>query len=150
MSGKCLAQLPSPPTTSPTGLGGADFFYPDYGTPWSHAVCKNTLPLPYTTGGRPEYHTGEACCLGAYAGQVSKACLCSFNTCKGDSACAGSVNEPFTADVGCDSCIGNGSCFSAGGKIGERSCLGEGACAGTTGKSVISSSPNESVDLQHD
>ena len=28
--GKCLSQLPSPPTTSPTTAGGYEFWYPDY------------------------------------------------------------------------------------------------------------------------
>jgi len=75
MSGVCLAQLPSPPTTSPTGSGGYDFFYPDYETPWSHATCKNSRPLPFVTGGRPTYSTMLACCKGAYGGQTSGACL---------------------------------------------------------------------------
>ncbi|EJK46745.1 hypothetical protein THAOC_34574 [Thalassiosira oceanica] len=77
VSGACLSQLESPPTTSPTLSGGVvDFWYPDYGTPYSNAGCLNTLPLPYQKGGRPSYSTHEACCAGAYAGQVSKACVC--------------------------------------------------------------------------
>ena len=75
MSGKCISQLPSPPTTSPTGSGGYDFYYPDYDTPWSSATCKNERPLPFGPGGRPTYNSMLACCKGAYAGQVSGACL---------------------------------------------------------------------------
>jgi len=74
-SGKCLSNLESPPTTSPTNEGGADFFYPDYDTPWASAVCKNDLPLPFLPGGRPTYSSMLACCKGAYAGQSSGACL---------------------------------------------------------------------------
>jgi hypothetical protein len=75
MSGMCLSQLPSPPTMAPTGSGGAGFYYPDYDTPWTDATCKNTRPLPFSTGGRPTYATMIACCKGAYAGQTSGACL---------------------------------------------------------------------------
>jgi len=75
MSGKCLSQLPSPPTTSPTAEGGADFFYPDYETTWSDAGCKNDLPLPFTPGGRPTYPSLLECCKGAYGGQMSGTCL---------------------------------------------------------------------------
>lgn len=74
-SGTCFANLPSPPTTSPTATGGFDFFYPDYETPWASATCKNDRPLPFTTGGRPTYSSQLACCKGAYASQTSGACL---------------------------------------------------------------------------
>jgi len=75
MSGFCLSKLPSPPTTAPTGTGGADFWYPEYDKPWATAGCKNTLPLPFTPGGRPTFDTQLACCKGAYAGQTSGMCL---------------------------------------------------------------------------
>mmetsp|Transcript_34030 Transcript_34030/g.71596 ORF Transcript_34030/g.71596 Transcript_34030/m.71596 type:complete len:421 (+) Transcript_34030:124-1386(+) len=75
MSGACLAALPSPPTMAPTDTGGYDFWYPDYGTPWSSATCKNERPLPFLPGGRPTYSTMIACCKGAYGGQTSGACL---------------------------------------------------------------------------
>jgi len=78
MSGKCLSMLPSPPTTSPTGTGGYDFYSPDYESPWDRATCKNERPLPFATGGRPTYSTQLACCKGAYAGQQSGACLASL------------------------------------------------------------------------
>lgn len=78
-SGACLRQLPNPPTTSPTGAGGADFFYPDYETSWAVATCINTLPLPFTTGGRPTFSSKAVCCSKAYAGQVSNACVCSLD-----------------------------------------------------------------------
>merc|ERR1712238_462387 len=71
MSGFCLSKLPSPPTTAPTGTGGADFWYPEYDKPWATAGCKNTLPLPFTPGGRPTFDTQLACCKGAYAGQTA-------------------------------------------------------------------------------
>jgi hypothetical protein len=77
-SGTCIAQLPSPPTTTPTGSGGYPFYYPDYDMSWSDAVCKNERPLPFTTGGRPTYSSMLACCKGAYAGQSSGACLASL------------------------------------------------------------------------
>jgi hypothetical protein len=77
VSGKCLSQLASPPTTSPTNAGGiTDFWYPDYDTSWSVAGCKNSLPLPYSNkNDRPNYSTQLACCKGAYSGQVSGKCL---------------------------------------------------------------------------
>jgi len=77
MSGKCLSQLPNPPTTSPTNSGGiADFWYPDYDTAWADAGCLNKFPLPYpNVNDRPNYKTNLACCKGAYGGQVSGACL---------------------------------------------------------------------------
>jgi hypothetical protein len=76
MSGKCISQLPSPPTTSPTGAGGLDFYYPDYDTAWNIATCKNDRPLPYTNkNDRPSYKSMLECCKGAYAGQQSGACL---------------------------------------------------------------------------
>ena len=76
MSGVCLQGLENPPTLSPTLPGGlTTFYYPDYETPWDRATCLNTLPLPFTHGGRPTYSTKEACCAGAYGGQVSKACM---------------------------------------------------------------------------
>ncbi|EJK54291.1 hypothetical protein THAOC_26098, partial [Thalassiosira oceanica] len=78
-SGYCLSQLDSPPTTSPTSSDyTADFWYPDYSSDWSDAGCLNSLPLPFSTGGRPTYTTNAACCSAAYGGQVSKACLCSM------------------------------------------------------------------------
>jgi len=76
MSGKCLSQLPSPPTTSPTSSGGADFWYPDYeAMSYSEAGCKNSLPLPFAPGGRLTYDTQLACCKGAYPDQSSGKCL---------------------------------------------------------------------------
>jgi hypothetical protein len=75
MSGTCLSELPSPPTTSPTGTGGAGFWYPDYETAWSIAGCSNDRPVPFKTGGRPTYATMLACCKGAYGGQSTGACL---------------------------------------------------------------------------
>jgi len=77
-SGNCLSQLPNPPTMTPTGSGGAGFWYPDYDTSWSDATCLNTRPLPFGTGGRPTYDSMLACCKGAYAGQSSGACLASL------------------------------------------------------------------------
>ena len=72
ISGVCLSQLDSPPTTSPTSTGGLDVYYPDYETAWDKAACVNTRPMP---SGRPVYSTMLACCKGAYAGQMSGYCL---------------------------------------------------------------------------
>ena len=33
----------------------------DYDSTWSDAGCLNSLPLPFTTGGRPTYTTNEEC-----------------------------------------------------------------------------------------
>jgi len=73
ISGKCISMLPSPPTTSPTGVGGLDIFYPDYGQPsWSEGFCINTHPAP---SGRPTYATMLDCCKSVYAGQISGKCI---------------------------------------------------------------------------
>jgi len=65
--------LPSPPTTSPTDVGGLDVYYPDYDQPaWPLGFCINTRPLP---SGRPTYTTMLLCCKGAYGGQSSGICL---------------------------------------------------------------------------
>jgi hypothetical protein len=73
-SGACLGQLASPPTTSPTATGasGTDW-YADYGTSWSVAGCKNTLPRP--TYAIQLYATELECCKAAYGGQTSEACI---------------------------------------------------------------------------
>ncbi len=47
-------------------------WYPDYDTPWSEATCLTATPIP---PGRPTYSANDACCKGAYAGQVSGVCL---------------------------------------------------------------------------
>ena len=72
ISGVCLSQLDSPPTTSPTSTGGLDVYYPNYEAAWDKAACVNTRPMP---SGRPVYSTMLACCKGAYAGQMSGYCL---------------------------------------------------------------------------
>ena len=77
-SGKCLSELASPPTTSPTQSGGASVFYPNYGVSWSEATCINDYPVP---SGRPTYSTQSACCSGAYGGQTSQACVCAVDPC---------------------------------------------------------------------
>jgi len=72
-SGKCLSELESPPTTSPTQAGGVgDKWYADYDTAWTEAGCKADLPVP---SGRPTYDSQLACCKGAYGGQTSGKCL---------------------------------------------------------------------------
>jgi len=75
MSGACLEQLPSPPTTSPTEVGGVGLWYPDYETSWADAACLNTWPAPFNTGDRPTYENQLDCCKNAYGGQTSGACL---------------------------------------------------------------------------
>lgn len=74
-SGKCLGMLPSPPTTSPTEVGGAEFYYPMYEVPYAEGYCSNARPLPFTTGGRPTYDTQLECCKKVYASQSSGVCL---------------------------------------------------------------------------
>jgi len=87
-SGKCLSELESPPTTSPTSAGGASVYYPNYGVSWSEATCINDNPVP---SGRPTYSTQSACCSGAYGGQTSQACVCAVDPCY--SCKCGSVAE---------------------------------------------------------
>eukprot|EP00584_Thalassiosira_punctigera_P020068 CAMPEP_0172572722 /NCGR_PEP_ID=MMETSP1067-20121228/135819_1 /TAXON_ID=265564 ORGANISM="Thalassiosira punctigera, Strain Tpunct2005C2" /NCGR_SAMPLE_ID=MMETSP1067 /ASSEMBLY_ACC=CAM_ASM_000444 /LENGTH=578 /DNA_ID=CAMNT_0013365305 /DNA_START=63 /DNA_END=1799 /DNA_ORIENTATION=- len=79
VSGKCLSQLDSPPTTSPTGIGGADFYYRDYSKGWSDGTCTNALPLPIQVTPAGTYSTEEECCRAAFGGQVTNACLCSLD-----------------------------------------------------------------------
>ena len=71
-SGACLQSLPSPPTSSPTGIGGLNVWYADWDSDWTTAACINTAPLP---NGRPTYTSQLACCQANYAGQSSGACL---------------------------------------------------------------------------
>jgi len=71
----CLHQLESPPTSSPTGAGGGELYYPDYATAWDKAGCINKLPIPI---GRPTYTSQKECCKFAYPGQVSNTCICSL------------------------------------------------------------------------
>ena len=70
--------LPNPPTTAPTNSAQtADFWYPQYELSWDQAGCSNQLPLPYKyINDRPKYSTQESCCVSAYRGQVSLACIC--------------------------------------------------------------------------
>lgn len=72
----CIQALPSPPTSSPTKVGGPDIYYPDYSLPWPEGKCINTVPVP---SGRTTYTTKLACCAGAYAGQSSRACVIAAN-----------------------------------------------------------------------
>ena len=66
-TGKCLSELANPPTTSPTMAGGVGLeWYPDYGTAWSDAGCKNVVPLPFSPNSRPTYTTHLECCKAAY------------------------------------------------------------------------------------
>jgi len=78
-SGKCLSELASPPTTSPTNEGNTgSVFYPNYTQAWPNGVCTNQLPMP---SGRPTYSNKNSCCSGAYGGQSSQACQCDANPC---------------------------------------------------------------------
>ena len=70
MSVKCLEEMESPPTTSPTAEGGMDVWYPDYDTAWTEASCKNEYPVP---SGRPTYDSLLKCC------KVSQQCDCELN-----------------------------------------------------------------------
>eukprot|EP00580_Thalassiosira_gravida_P014834 CAMPEP_0201682426 /NCGR_PEP_ID=MMETSP0494-20130426/51614_1 /ASSEMBLY_ACC=CAM_ASM_000839 /TAXON_ID=420259 /ORGANISM="Thalassiosira gravida, Strain GMp14c1" /LENGTH=482 /DNA_ID=CAMNT_0048166185 /DNA_START=132 /DNA_END=1580 /DNA_ORIENTATION=- len=76
-SGFCFSNLPSPPTMSPTDVGGLDVYYPDYTLSWLDGVCTNARPLP---SGRPTYDTPLACCKAAYPGQISGACFAELPT----------------------------------------------------------------------
>jgi hypothetical protein len=73
-SGACLSTLASPPTSKPTVTGDARTdWYADYGTSWSVAGCKNTLPRPnYAI---QLYKTELECCKAAYGGQTREACI---------------------------------------------------------------------------
>lgn len=42
---------------------------------WTVAGCKNTLPLAFKRGDRPEYASQLECCKMAYGGQTSQACI---------------------------------------------------------------------------
>ena len=75
-SGTCMSQLPTPPTTSHTSSGGADFAHLDYFRLWADGISLSDLLPSFVTGGRPTYPTKEAYCAGAYAGQMSLACVC--------------------------------------------------------------------------
>jgi len=99
-SGKCLSELASPPTTSPTSSGGADVYYPNYSVSWADATCINDYPVP---SGRPTYTTESACCSGAYGGQTSQKCACAVDPCY--SCKCGSVAE-LTAN-GCTAMAAN-------------------------------------------
>mmetsp|Transcript_4109 Transcript_4109/g.9334 ORF Transcript_4109/g.9334 Transcript_4109/m.9334 type:complete len:442 (-) Transcript_4109:234-1559(-) len=74
-SGVCLSQLPSPPSTSPTGSGGMDFYYADRDTDYQFATCKNDRPVPYLPGARREFASMLECCKANYGSQQSGACL---------------------------------------------------------------------------
>ena len=79
ISGYCLSQLPSPPTSSPTATGGLDVYYPDYSkNDWTQGSCINTRPLP---SGRPTYKDRLECCKGAYGGQSTHVCICDADPC---------------------------------------------------------------------
>ena len=73
-SGACLTGLATPPTMAPTSAAGAGGqWYADYGTAWSIAGCKNTLPLPIYA--IVTYSSQLECCKAAYGGQTSNACV---------------------------------------------------------------------------
>ena len=94
MSGACLKGLPNPPTQLPTSLStkspsqlptslptksptalntNEGKWYADYGTTWTDAGCKTTLPHPnYAT---LFFDTQLLCCKSSFAGQTSNACL---------------------------------------------------------------------------
>jgi hypothetical protein len=71
-SGACLADLPSPPTVSPTATGGPNVWYADRDADWTQGTCINTAPVP---NGRVTYDSELECCKGEYASQSSGACL---------------------------------------------------------------------------
>ena len=77
MSGNCLSEMETPPTTSPTSSDfETDFYYPIYEVSWTDSGCSNKLPLPFKNkADRPNYATHLACCTGAYGGQMSGKCL---------------------------------------------------------------------------
>lgn len=100
MSGTCLSQLPSPPTTSPTSSDfETDFFYPVYEVAWSESGCSNALPLPFRNkSDRPNYPTHLACCRGAYGGQTSGICLSQLDNPPTTSPTATGGSNQWTAD----------------------------------------------------
>ena len=76
----CLNSLPNPPTGSPTDLGEG-IYYPDYGTDWAVATCKNDRPWPFGPNDRPTYTNMKDCCDNAYGGQVSSECIYFYMVC---------------------------------------------------------------------
>ena len=56
-----------------SGGSGVPKWYPDYDTPWPMAGCKNTLPYPIHATNF--FDTQLGCCGGAFAGQISGACI---------------------------------------------------------------------------
>ena len=70
--------LHNPPTVSPTSANhDAGFWYTMYEKSWAQSGCSKKLPLPYNNiNDCPQYDSQESCCAGAYAGQVSMACVC--------------------------------------------------------------------------
>jgi len=66
--GACSSVLATPVTNLNAGK-----FYADYDTTWSTAGCKNTVPHPkYAT---ILYTTLLECCMAAFGGQTSNACV---------------------------------------------------------------------------
>ena len=71
MSMTCIKDLPNPPTPIPTKVNPT-VWYPDYSLAWTVGKCITTVPVP---SGRPIYTTQRGCCLAAYAGQMTRACI---------------------------------------------------------------------------
>ena len=71
MSMACIKDLPNPPTPIPTKVNPT-VWYPDYSLAWAVGKCITTVPVP---SGRPTYTTQRGCCLAAYAGQMTRACI---------------------------------------------------------------------------
>ena len=78
ITGKCLAKLPAPPSTSPTTSSKeVDFWYPMCEQSWNITGCSNKLPLPYKSiNDRPTYSTQLRCCKAVYGSQMTGACKC--------------------------------------------------------------------------
>ena len=75
-SGACLRELPSPPTSSPTGEGG--FFYPVYGTSgYEKSYCDNAPAgvKPWFQVGSTLFVTQVQCCKKWFPNQPGDFCL---------------------------------------------------------------------------
>ena len=77
--------------TAPAGAALADRWYPDYNGQFSLGKCLSMAPAP---SGRPNYASGDECCMQAYANQASGICLSSLPQLVPTSGTASNVLTP--------------------------------------------------------
>ena len=135
----CLAGLPEGlrPTSSPTGPNGPGWYNNQNDGDAAVRVCTQETPRPqWGTSG--DYDTLLECCNKEFGWQTSKACYCEATQCaSGTDVCEdydGVFTNTFEANVGCESCSGDGACQGAAGSIGNvgnPGCKGCASCVGT-------------------